>query len=299
MEMDTKTPTSIAFLGTGTLGSTMVLRLLSQGIGVTVWNRTPGRLSALTAAGATAATTPRDAAAAAAMVALCLTDAAAVEQVVFGPEGVAEAARAPGSSPRLLIDFSTIGRNASRRLATRLARMSGAHWLDSPVSGGVRGAATGTLIAFCGGAPADFERASPVLRAVAQRAERVGDVGAGQSVKFCNQLIVATTLLAIAESIALARASDVDAAALPAMLADGLADSALLRSFGRRMATGQSEPRTGAIGTMLKDVEGIVSTAEEAALSVPLLMEVRRIYSARCARGCAHEDLVTLAAQDV
>ena len=274
----------------------MVLRLLSQGIGVTAWNRTPGKLSALTAAGATAATTPRDAAATAAVVALCLTDAVAVEEAVFGAEGVAQATQTPGSLPRLLIDFSTIGPNAARRLATRLARVSGDHWLDSPVSGGVRGAATGTLIAFCGGAPEDVERASPVLRAVAQRAERVGDVGAGQSVKFCNQLIVATTLLAIAESIALARASGVDAAALPAILAGGFADSALLRAFGRRMATGQTEPRTGGIGTMLKDVEGIGSMLEEAGLTASLLMEVRRIYRAHCARGHADDDLVTLAA---
>jgi 3-hydroxyisobutyrate dehydrogenase-like beta-hydroxyacid dehydrogenase len=294
--MTAETRTEIAFLGTGTLGSAMVLRLLSQGISVTVWNRTPGKLQSLLDSGATAAATPRDAAAAATLVALCLTDAAAVEEVVFGAAGVAQAARAPGLSLRLLIDFSTIGPNASRRLAARLASASGDHWLDSPVSGGVRAAAAGTLIVFCGGAPQDVARASPVLRAVAQRAERVGDVGAGQAVKLCNQLIVATTLLAIAESIALGRECGLDVATLPAILADGFADSHLLRLFGLRMATRQTEPRSGTIGTMLKDVEAVASMAEEAGLSTPLLTEVRQIYRVHCAGGHARDDLVALAA---
>jgi 3-hydroxyisobutyrate dehydrogenase/2-hydroxy-3-oxopropionate reductase len=225
------------------------------------------------------------------LVALCLTDAAAIEEVVFGAEGIAQAGRPAGAQSRLVIDFSTIGPDASRNFAARLARASGDRWLDSPVSGGVRGAAAGTLIVFCGGAPEDVVRASPILRAVAQRAKRVGEVGAGQSVKLCNQLIVATTLLAIADSIALGRECGLDVAALPAMLAGGFADSPLLRLFGPRMATGQTEPPTGTIGTMLKDVDAIALMAEQAGVSTPLLKDVRKIYRAR---GHANDDLVTL-----
>jgi 3-hydroxyisobutyrate dehydrogenase/2-hydroxy-3-oxopropionate reductase len=292
--MTAETRTAIAFLGTGTLGSAMVLRLLSQGIAVTVWNRTAGKLKVLLDSGATAAATPRDAAAAASLVGLCLTDAAAVEEVVFGAGGIAQTDRSAGATPRLVIDFSTIGPHASRDFAARLARASGDRWLDSPVSGGVRGADTGTLILFCGGAAQDLARAGAVLQAVARRATHVGNVGAGQAVKLCNQLIVATTLLAIADAVALGRDCGVDVAALPATLADGFADSTLLRLFGPRMAARQIEPRTGTIGTMSKDVELISLMAEQAGVASPLLTAVRHIYREHCSSGHASDDLVAL-----
>src|SRR5882762_5389271 len=108
--MTAETRTAIAFLGTGTLGSAMVLRLLSQGIAVTVWNRTPGKLKVLLDSGATAAATPRDAAAAANLVALCLTDAAAVEEVVFGAVCFLQVGRSAGATLFLFVGLYTVCR---------------------------------------------------------------------------------------------------------------------------------------------------------------------------------------------
>jgi 3-hydroxyisobutyrate dehydrogenase-like beta-hydroxyacid dehydrogenase len=147
---------------------------------------------------------------------------------------------------------------------------------------------------FCGGAAQDLARAGAVLQAVARRATHVGNVGAGQAVKLCNQLIVATTLLAIADAVALGRDCGVDVAALPATLADGFADSTLLRLFGPRMAARQIEPRTGTIGTMSKDVELISLMAEQAGVASPLLTAVRHIYREHCSSGHASDDLVAL-----
>jgi 3-hydroxyisobutyrate dehydrogenase-like beta-hydroxyacid dehydrogenase len=285
---------AIAFLGTGILGSAMVQRLLSQRISVTAWNRTPGKLAGLAEAGARIAPTPGEAAATANLVCLCLTNAAAVERVVFSDDGIVQAARPAGSAPRIVIDFSTIGPDASRDFAQRLAAQSGDHWLDAPVSGGVRGAAAGTLILFCGGEASDLAIARPLLLALSQRATLAGGVGAGQVLKLCNQLIVATTLLAIGESIELARARGVDVTAMPATLAGGFADSTLLQLFGPRMAAGQTEPRTGAIATMMKDVDAVAMMARASSVGVPLLMSVQRIYRGLCTSGHADDDLVAL-----
>jgi len=272
----------------------MVRRLLSQRFSVTAWNRTAGKLAGLVDAGARIAPTPREAASTADVACLCLTDAAAVERVVFGDDGIAQSNRPEGSLPGLVIDFSTIGPDASRDFARRLAARNRNHWLDAPASGGVRGAAAGSLILFCGGLADDLAIAQPLLSALSERALLVGDVGAGQVVKLCNQLIVSTTLLAIGESIELARASGVDVTAIPAMLAGGFADSTLLRYFGPRMATGEEEPRTGALRTMMKDVDAVATMASASSVSVPLLLNVRRIYRSLCTAGHADDDLVAL-----
>lgn len=239
-------------------------------------NRSPGKLKALVEAGARAAASPREAVSAADVAGLCLTDAAAVEDVVFGADGIVHAVRVRGAPPQLLVDFSTIGPEPSQAIASRLGRLTSDRWLDAPVSGGVQGAAAGQLIIFCGGEPADVARAHPILRALAERITHVGEVGAGQAVKICNQMIVAT---------------------LPAILADGFGDSPVLRHFGPRMATGQTGPPTGTIGTMRKDVEAIAAMARQTGVASPLLAGVLQIYRFACTRGLGDNDLVALAAR--
>ena len=113
-------------------------------------------------------------------------------------------------------------------------------------------------------------------------------------VKLCNQLIVSATLLAIGESIELARACGVDPTAMPATLAGGFADSTLLQLFGPRMATSQTEPRTGAIRTMMKDVDAVATMASASIDGIPLLASVQRIYRGLCTAGHADDDLVAL-----
>src|SRR5258708_4125570 len=162
---DERSAEKLGYLGLGMMGFPMTRRLVSAGYDVTVWNRSPGKAAALVAAGARAALHPSDVAATASILFMCLTDAAAVEEVVFGPDGLATAT----GSGRLVVDFSSIHPDAARAIAARLKLANGMGWIDAPVSGGTIGAEEGTLAVMAGGDAADIERARPYVLAMARR----------------------------------------------------------------------------------------------------------------------------------
>lgn len=224
--------TTVAFLGTGFMGAPMAKRLAAAGYTTKVWNRTPEKAAALRTDGATPCATPREAANGADFICLCLTDGKVVEDVLFRAPALAEAL----SARSIVIDFSTIGVASAQSLAARVAGASGAAWLDAPVSGGVAGARAGSLIIFAGGDPRVIDRATPLLNHLAARVPRTGDVGSGQAAELCSQLIVSTTMVAIAEAIALGQLLGVDVSHLPSALQGGFADSKPLQIFGPRMA---------------------------------------------------------------
>lgn len=280
----------VAFLGTGLMGNPMVHRLLRAGIKVRVWNRTPDKLLDLVAAGAKSAATPALASEGVDAVCLCLANLAAAESVLFGTEGVASCPQ-PVS---LVVDFSTLGPQHTTRIAGQMRQQCGTAWVDAPVSGGVPGATHGKLVVFCGGTESNIARLSSIFAALAQRVTRVGDVGAGQTLKLCNQLIVSSNLLAIAEAIALARASGIDANLLPGALAGGFADSIPLQVFGPRMAAGLTQPVLGAIALMLKDSSAIDELARSIDLLLPLVETTLAAYQQVVAQGLSNEDISSL-----
>jgi 3-hydroxyisobutyrate dehydrogenase-like beta-hydroxyacid dehydrogenase len=291
MQSSPTTRPATAFLGLGLMGRPMARRLAGGGVPLTVWNRSKLDLDDLTGLGATVAGGAAEAAAGAEVVCLCLSDAAAVDSVVFGPGGVAGAC-APGT---LLVDFSSLGATRTRALAARFAQESGGRWIDAPVSGGVAGAEAGSLIIFCGGDAADVDAVRPILELVSSRASLMGGVGAGQATKSCNQLIVSAAVMAIAEAVALGRALDVDVARLPDVLKGGFADSAPLQIFGRRMVADDPGPPVGHISTLLKDVAAAEAEAEAAGASLPLLGDLNRLYARAVAQGLGGSDLSALA----
>jgi len=128
-ETDARSAEKLGYLGLGMMGFPMTRRLVSAGHDVTVWNRSPGKAAALVAAGAKAALHPSDVAATASILFMCLTDAAAVEKVVFGPDGLATAT----GSGKLVVDFSSIHPDAARAIAARLKAANGMGWIDAPV----------------------------------------------------------------------------------------------------------------------------------------------------------------------
>jgi len=281
---------SVGFLGTGLMGEPMAQHLIRAGFSVRVWNRTPGKLTRLIEAGARPATTPSEAADGADAVCLCLTDRTAVESVLFGTAGIAAAARpAP-----LLTDFSTIGPDATLALAERLRARCGISWVDAPVSGGATGAQQRKLVIFCGGASPDIERLAPLYGALSQRFTRIGELGSGQTLKLCNQLIVATNLVAIAESMSLARASGLDLRMIPAALAGGFADSIPLQIFGRRMAESVYTPILGELALMLKDLGAVDELARAHGEDLPMTRAALEVYRRVRERGLLHEDLAAL-----
>jgi 3-hydroxyisobutyrate dehydrogenase-like beta-hydroxyacid dehydrogenase len=275
---------ALAFCGTGLMGAPMVRRLLAAGHRVRVWNRSPDKARALAADGAEPADTPAEAADGCAGVFLCLTDERAVQATVFGAQGVH---RARGA---WLVDHSSIAPEAARRFAAQLQQINGRAWIDAPVSGGVAGAQAGTLSVMAGG-PADaIQAASACMRAYAARITRMGPVGAGQIAKLCNQTIVASTVNAIAEAVALAQRSGIDAARLNTALAGGWADSVLLQIFVPRMTAAVEQP-LGTVDTMLKDVENVAALARATHTELAGLNGVLASYRAAAAQGLGPADL--------
>ena len=277
----------IAFIGSGLMGTPMIKRLLGAGFAVRVWNRTPSKLADVVAAGAVSSPTIAEACDGAHVVCTCLSNADAVEQVAFTAQGVVAAERLPA----MLIDFSTIGPVATRAFAARLAVACGTAWVDAPVSGGPTGAAAGKLVIFCGGDSNDIERARALFDAMAQRVTHFGATGNGQAAKVCNQVIVAVSLTAIAESLNLAESLSLDPLQLVEALTGGYADSIPLQIFGRRMAQRAFEPKLGDLALMAKDLSLATQLAAERGSTPPVLTAAARVYAAAAARGFSNADL--------
>ena len=270
----------IGYLGLGIMGLPMALRLLAHGHAVTVWNRTPEKCAPAVAQGARAAATPAAAAKDAEIVITCLIDTKAVEAAVFGPGGVAEA---PGAG-KLLVDHSSIRPDATRAFAERLKHANGMEWVDAPVSGRVPGPEGGSFAIMAGGDRAAFERAQPALTAYGTNINHMGPVGAGQTTKLCNQIIVGTTIAIVAEAVRLAESAGVDPRLLPKALAGGQADSRPLQTWTPRMVDGWTE-RLAAANLFVKDVGTALDVAAETGTRMPLSEQVLALYRELDARG--------------
>ena len=213
---------------------------------------------------------------------MCVTDADAVEEVIFGPEGISGASGAG----KLVVDFSSIHPDAARNLATRLKAANGAGWIDAPVSGGTKGAEEGTLAIMAGGETTDIERVRPYILAMARRFTHMGAIGAGQTTKLCNQVIVGCAMAVLAEATRLAVNAGIDANRLPEALAGGFADSIPLQLFVPRMVQGIHSPPLGHIATMLKDLDTIADVAQATSTPVPMATLAGQLFRlAKTARG--------------
>ncbi|MCP3477003.1 NAD(P)-dependent oxidoreductase [Bradyrhizobium sp. CCGUVB1N3] len=260
------TAEKLGYLGLGLMGAPMTRRLLAAGFEVAIWNRSAAKAAALVEAGANRVASPRDVLTSAGIVFMCLTDAAAVEDVIFGPEGLAAA---PGVG-KLVVDFSSIHPDATRDIAARLKAANGMSWIDAPVSGGTKGAEEGTLAVMAGGDAIDVERVRPYVLAMARRLTHMGPTGAGQTTKLCNQVIVGCAMAVLAEATRLAVNAGIDAGRLPEALAGGFADSIPLQLFVPRMVQGIHSPPLGHIATMLKDLDTIADVAHATSTPVPM-----------------------------
>ncbi|MGE3922372.1 MAG: NAD(P)-dependent oxidoreductase [Lautropia sp.] len=283
----------VGYAGLGLMGSTMPPRLLSAGYGVTVWNRDRAKCEPSRALGARVADTPAALARSSDVIQLCLTDTAAVAAVVFGPDGIAQGIGKDGGAGKLLVDHSTIPPQATRDLAERLLRETGARWVDAPVSGGANGGRAGTLVVFAGGTEEDVATLQPLMAHLSRRMTRMGDVGAGQAAKSVNQLGASAQFVIIAEMIALARATGVDAARIPAALEGGFGDSRLLQAYGPKMLAEDFAP-VGRVSTIAKDLKAIEQAACEQELPLPLTSLVTQLVRLHMQGGHAEEDIATL-----
>lgn len=280
----------LGFIGIGLMGDPMTRRLLEAGFAVTVWNRTPAKAEPLREAGATLAGSIGELVASVEVVILCLANTAVVEAVVFGESGVA----AHGRSGQLLVDLSSSDPAATRDYAARLAQACGMGWVDAPVSGGVAGAEAGSLAIMCGGSEAEVEAVRPLLAPLSARVTHMGPVGAGQVTKVCNQMIVGCQAAVIAEMVALAEASGVDAARLTEALAGGFADSRPFRLLTPRMAARDFDNPPWHLRTLLKDLDMAVAQSQRAGSATPMSALAAQLMRAHARHGHAEHDPATL-----
>ncbi len=250
--------TTVGYLGLGIMGAAMASNLLKHGHRVLVWNRTASKAAPLVEQGAEACESPADVARRQPQVIfLNVTDTPDVDEILFGEQGVAGAA----AEGLLVVDHSTISPVATKRFAERLAER-GVTLLDAPVSGGDSGARKGTLSIMVGGPEAAFNEVLPLLRCMGERITRVGDSGAGQACKACNQVAVACNLLGVCEALSLAKASGLDLDKMIEVVSAGAGGSWQLTNLGPKIAAGDHAPGF-MIDLVLKDLAIVADTARD------------------------------------
>ena len=268
---------SIAFLGTGLMGAPMCQNLLSAGLPLTVWNRSLAKAEPLAKRGAVVANSPQSAVADADVVITMLSDGPAVSAVMF-EQGAADAIREGATH----IDMSSIGADEAIEHAKRHAER-GVRYLDSPVSGGTRGASAGELAIMAGGDAETFAAMQPVFAALGQ-ATHVGPNGCGQLAKLANQIIVAITIGAVSEALILAGGGGADRAKVREALQGGFASSRILTEHGQRMVDRAFEPG-GPAKFQLKDLHNALSAADRLDLELPITKLLHGLFDAMVQSG--------------
>ena len=272
------------------MGKPMAQNLIKGGQSLRVHSRSRGPVDELVVAGAKAANSPADVARHASIVITMLPDTADVEVVLAGPDGVISALE----SGTVVIDMSSISPVATRRLSSMVAS-KGATMLDAPVSGGEIGAKNASLSIMVGGDEAAFTRVRPVLACMGnpERIIYIGESGAGQICKICNQIAIGGALAGVSEAFALARKAGVDAARMRQALLGGFAASRVLEVHGERMLTGNYVPgfRTKLYQKDLRIANEIASTH---AVAMPATAIVTQLVNALVASGGAELDYAAL-----
>ena len=278
----------LGYVGIGLMGLPMLKRLVSLQYAVRAYDIVADRTAAAVASGAAGAASPADAVQGADLVLLNLPTTEAVEQAVFGEMGVAFALRPPQG----VVDFSTIKVDKCKAFGAKLRTDTGCGWIDAPVSGGPPASGSGTLTIMAGGEAEDIARAQPLFADIAGSFTHMGPPAAGMATKMLNQLIVGCGHAVMAEAVVLAEAAGIDAARLPACLAGGLGDSALLQKLYPRMQRREFAPQ-GYVRQLLKDLEMVHEYGAGLKAPMPMMSEALSLYRILAHQG--HTELDTAA----
>jgi len=282
---------TIGFIALGLMGKLMAANLLRRGYAMVVHSRSPRPVDELVEAGAERADSPAAVARRATRIITMLPDSSDVEQVVGGTRGIFEALQ----PDTILIDMSSIAPSVARRLADA-ARSRSAVMLDAPVSGGEIGAINGTLSIMVGGDAGAFASVRPILAAMGnpERIIRIGDSGAGQLCKICNQMVIGGTLAVVSEAFALARKAGVDAGKVREALLGGFAASRVLEVHGERILTGNYKPGFRS-RLYAKDYRIAAETLAAQETPAPVSAVVHQLVTALIASGRGNDDYSSLA----
>ncbi|MBB1486830.1 NAD(P)-dependent oxidoreductase [Oceanospirillum sediminis] len=276
----------LAFIGIGLMGLPLCEHLLGSGDRLTVWNRSSDKCLPLVEKGAVQAESLDDIARQSDVIFLCLTDSLAVRDVY----------RQISSSLRgnqIIVDFSSIDPLVTRSLHDD-ALSKGVDWVDCPVSGGVPGAKAGTLAVMAGGSEDALNQVRPLLSLFSSKVTRMGESGAGQYTKICNQMIVSSNALVIAEVVALAERAGVDSSKLAEAFSGGFADSKPLQILAPEMSQRCFEPVKWHVRTLLKDLDMAVTHTKEMGSAAPMTGLAAQLMRQHAANGYTDKDPSTL-----
>ena len=281
----------VGFIGLGLMGKPMTRNLLKAGYELTVHNRSRGAVDELAREGAASGGGPKEVAAASDITITMLPGPEEIRRVVAGEGGALEGA----SEGSLLVDMSTSSPLLARELDA-LAREKGISALDAPVSGGDVGAQQGTLSIMAGGTEEDFLRAKPLFEAMGKTIVHVGHAGAGQTVKACNQVVVALTIEAVSEALVLGSKAGAEPEKILDALGGGLASNKVMEVKREKFLAHDFTPG-GKADSQHKDLGIALQTAREYGVALPLTAAVDQMYAALKARGGGnldHSALLTL-----
>ena len=264
----------IAFIGLGIMGKPMSRNLLKAGHSLVVYDLAPAPIAELVAAGATAGTSCRDAAAHGDVIITMLPDGPEVETAVLGPGGILEGA----SKGSVVVDMSSISPVVAQKVGVACAA-KGVEFLDAPVSGGEPKAIEGTLAIMAGGQKETFERGQPILQNMGSSVTLTGRVGAGNVTKLANQIMVACNIAAMGEALALATRAGLDQEVVFNAVKGGLAGSTVLNAKAPMVIARNFQPGFR-IALHQKDLRNALLAAESMKVSLPLTSMVQQMLMA-------------------
>ena len=263
----------IGFIGLGIMGKPMARNLINAGFTLCVHNRSRGSVEELVGEGAAPASSPRAVAENSDIVITMLPDTPDVESAVSGQNGILAGAH----EGLLVVDMSTISPVATRRLASELGNRN-VRMLDAPVSGGDKGAIAGTLSIMAGGDASDFERVRPVFESLGKTIVHCGEIGSGQIVKACNQIVVALVIEAVSEALVLGSKAGVQPGVILEVLGGGLAQNRVMELRGPTMVQHNFQPGFKA-RLHRKDLNIILQTAREYGVALPVSAIVDQMFT--------------------
>lgn len=281
----TDTSTRIGFIGLGLMGQAFTRRLIECGYRVSGFDIDAAKTELAANHGVIAADSAREVTAQSDLVLVCVISTEAVREAVLGANGVIEAA----DKDKILIDHSTTVVKDTKNIAAQLKAATGMRWIDAPVSGGPPAARAGTLAIMAGGEAEDIARVLPVMSQLAGEFTHMGPLGAGQTAKMVNQVLVLNNFCILAEALALAEAGGIDAAKIPAALGKGHAGSNLLQAMFPRLIARDFEP-AGYARQVLKDLDMVHDLAKELKVPTPMSAQAASLFRVLISKGYAELD---------
>lgn len=273
----------VGLIGLGIMGKPMAMNLMRAGYELHIYARRPKVLAEFEKKGAIPHESPKDLASAVDIIITNVTSSADVEDIVLGKQGIIHSAR----NGLIVIDMSTISATVTRRIAEALEEKH-LNMLDAPVSGGEQGAIDGSLSIMVGGKAKMLDRVRPILNVLGKEIIHIGDHGAGQIAKACNQIVIAETIIAVSEALHLAKASGVDPEKVRSALLGGFAKSRVLEVHGERMLNENYKPGFKA-GLHRKDMHLALEQAHLSNIILPAAKHAMHCLDRLVLKG--HSDL--------